>query len=121
MTDLEDVPCEESRARLGDGVADIVRDADHTRIVLEGDIDVHSVARLRPFVESECDRNAQTVVLDLTAVEFVDSHGLHLVAETHRRLANDGRSLVVVPAPSAAWRAFVVTGLDHVLVVEPDA
>ena len=111
----------DDRRALTHGVTGVVRDADATRIVLEGDIDVHTVGRLRPFVQSECAGDAPRVVLDLSAVEFVDSHGLHLVAETHRRLSGERRVLVLVPPPAAAWRAFVVTGLDRMLVVDLDA
>ena len=59
--------------------------------------------------------------IDLSAVEFVDSHGLRLLANTHRSLTREGRKLVVVPPPDTVWRAFVVTGLDAVLVVQEEA
>jgi len=122
MTDVGGARSGAARWRAShDGVQDVVRADDVTRIVLEGEIDVHAVGRLRPFLEQECRGSAQRVVLDLTAVEFVDSHGLHLVAEMDRRLAAVGRPLVLVPPAESVWRAFVVTGLDQVLIVEPDA
>ena len=37
------------------GVAEVVRDPDVTRIVLTGDLDMSAVARVRAVVESECE------------------------------------------------------------------
>ncbi len=95
------------------GVAEVVRDPDVTRIVLTGDLDMSAVARVRPIVESECEHSPATVVLDLSAVEFVDSHGFRLLVATHRALTADGCALVVLPPPAPVRRAFEITGLDH--------
>jgi len=70
-----------------------------TRIVLDGDVDISTADRIRSIVEAECRRGSSRVVIDLSAVEFVDSHGLHLFAETHRKLMRDERVLVLVPPP----------------------
>jgi anti-sigma B factor antagonist len=92
-----------------------------TRIVLDGDVDISTADRIRSIVEAECRRGSSRVVIDLSAVEFVDSHGLHLFAETHRKLMRDERVLVLVPPPDVVWRPFVITGLDGVFMVDPDA
>ena len=94
------------------GVAQIVRDADATRIVLTGDLDMSTVAQARPIVERVCESGSERVVVDLSAVEFVDSHGLHLLATTHRALTATGCVLAVIPPPNPVRRAFEVTGLD---------
>ena len=104
-----------------DTVVDVTRDDGVTRIVLQGDVDISTVGHLRSFVESECGGSARKVVIDLAAVEFVDSHGLHLFAETHRRLTGEDRVLAFVRPPDAVWRSFVITGLDGVFVVEHEA
>jgi len=101
-----------------DCVVDVTRDDGVTRIVMEGDVDLRTVGRLRPFVEDECRSGARKIVIDLSAVEFVDSHGLQLLAETHRRLASEERTLALVPPRDTVWRPFVVTGLDTILNIE---
>ena len=95
------------------GVVEVVRDPDATRIVLTGELDMSTVAWVRPIVESACDSSPGTVVLDLSAIEFVDSHGFQLLAAIHRALAADGCVLVVLPPPAPVRRAFEITGLDH--------
>ena len=120
MTDFDEFVLEESARTAGDDpVVDVVRETDATRIVLEGDVDVCTVGRLQSFIEAECAfRGSHTIVIDLSAVEFVDSHGLRLLANTHQSLTREGGKLVVVPPPATVWRAFVVTGLDAVLDVQ---
>ena len=101
------------RYELGNGSVEVGRDPAATRIVLTGDLDMSTVARVRPIVESACKRSPETVVLDLSAIEFVDSHGFRLLAATHRALTAGGCALVVLPPPAPVRRAFEITGLDH--------
>ena len=107
------------RAAAENGVVDVTRNDGVTRIVVEGEVDFHAVGRLRSFVDAECVGGARTIVIDLSAVEFVDAHGLQLFADTHRRLAAEDRTLALVPPRGPARRAFVVTGLARLLDLEP--
>ena len=100
------------RYTFGQGVAEIVPDADSTRIVLAGDLDMSTVGQARPIIERACESRPEKVVVDLSAVEFVDSHGLHLVVTTHRALTATGCVLVMLPPPEPVRRAFEITGLD---------
>ena len=100
------------RNEVGHGVAEVVRDADLIRIVVAGDLDMSTVAKARPIIEKACESGPENVVVDLSAVEFVDSHGLHLLATTHRALSARGCMLVVLPPSEAVRRAFEITGLD---------
>ena len=104
---------------FGHGVAEVVRDPDATRIVLTGELDMSAVALVRPIVESACEHNPETVVLDLSAIEFVDSHGFRFLVATHRALTADGCVLVVLPPPAPVRRAFESTGLDHLFGDQP--
>jgi anti-sigma B factor antagonist len=111
MTRVNGAPSEQYE--FAHGVAEVVRDPDATRIVLTGDLDMSTVARVRPIVESACESSPGTVVLDLSAIEFVDSHGFRLLVATHRALTADGCVLVVLPPPAPVRRAFEITGLDR--------
>ena len=101
------------RYELGNGSVEVGRDPGAMRIVLTGDLDMSTAPRVRAIVESACAGNPGAVVLDLSAVEFVDSHGFRLLAATHRALTADGCVLVVLPPPASVRRAFEITGLDH--------
>ena len=53
-----------------------------------------------------------TVVLDLSAIEFVDSHGFQLLAAAHHALTDNGCVLVLIPPHGPVRRAFEITGFD---------
>jgi anti-sigma B factor antagonist len=61
-----------------------------------------------------------TVVLDLSAVEFLDSTGLGALVSIRRTLLAAGRSLRLRDVPANARDLLAVTGLDTVFDVETD-
>ena len=118
MTALEDAPPGKRPVSTHDSVIGVVRDGEVTRIALGGEVDFHTAGRLQALIDAECQGRADRVVIDLSAIEFVDSHGLRLLADAHRRLASDGRRLEIMRPPDPVWHAFVLTGLDEVLNVD---
>jgi anti-sigma B factor antagonist len=60
------------------------------------------------------------VVLDLTGLTFLGSAGLSVLMAHHKRCAQLGSSLAVVPGGHAVTRPLAVTGLDQVLTIIPD-
>ena len=101
------------RYEFGNGAAEVLRDEETTRIVLAGDLDMSTVAQVQPIVESACASSPEKVIVDLSAVEFVDWHGLHLLAATHLALTTDGCVFLVIPPAEHVRRAFEITGLDQ--------
>jgi anti-sigma B factor antagonist len=85
-------------------------------VTLRGEIDAYSAPSLREdlrvLVE---DRGALVVVIDLSAVTFLDSSGLGAIVGTLRRLRERNGRLTIVEPESAASRIFEHTGLDTVL------
>ena len=78
-------------------------------IRLEGDVDLTNADLVREAVDATtCAR----VVLDLSAVTFLDSMAISTLDSGHRRLASDERVLVVVSPPEtpSAW-TLRVTGM----------
>lgn len=85
--------------------------------VLDGEVDPLTSPMLQRCIDDTLDDGCQQAVLDMAGVSFVDSAGLRVIADTHRRLHDAGGSLVV-RRPSAGLRKLLtVTGLaDHVTV-----
>lgn len=79
-----------------------------------GELDIVGAPDLRRVLQSlqgpGCD-----VAVDLSAVEFVDSSGLHVFVEAHHRAADRRGRFVVVGAAASARRTMRITGLDEVL------
>jgi anti-sigma B factor antagonist len=86
-----------------------------------GEIDMSTVDVLR----RELDRaraEAATALLDLSAVTFVDSTGLHLLLEASHSSAVSDWGFFVVQPPKAVRRLLEVSGTaDQIMVVDPRA
>jgi len=109
------------RYEFGHGAVELAEDGELTKVVVSGDLDMSTVARVRLALERACEGPPAQVVVDLSAVDFVDSHGLQLLVSTHRRLAAEGCSLVVLPPAEHVQRVFTLTGLEWFFQQEPAA
>ena len=83
---------------------------------LRGEIDAHTApelaSHLDPLPGSEGD-----VVLDVSAIEFIDSSGLRVLIDAHQRAGAAGRRLVIAKPSAAVRRLFEISGLlDHLVV-----
>lgn len=84
-----------------------------------GELDLASVPRLRQEVLALLGDGGRDVVLDLGAVDFVDSVGLGGVVAVAKRVRSaGGRFRVVRPTPRV-WEVFVLVGLDRILECHP--
>jgi anti-anti-sigma factor len=112
MSDVEDARVPARVPRGADGVAEVSQTGDAIRIVMTADLDMHTARRAQPVIEAVCEARPSKVVIDLSRLEFVDSHGLHLVVLAHRTLTAAGCSIVLVAPPAHIRRAFAIAGLD---------
>ncbi|SUZ83844.1 uncharacterized protein METZ01_LOCUS36698 [marine metagenome] len=86
-------------------------------LVLIGELDLAGAPRLRQAVVAEAAAGERHVVLDLTAVDFIDSTGLGVVVGALRRLrTHDGELSVVCPEPRLR-RVFEMCDLDRVFTL----
>lgn len=77
-------------------------------ILMRGELDMTTV---EPLDDAISVTTAETVILELGELEFIDSAGMRLIDQAHRRLAEAGRRLLVVaPAESRAAWTFRVAG-----------
>jgi len=97
--------------RTGDGV-DIVN--------VRGEIHLSTAPRFRERLEQIISGGGGTLVLDLTAVEFIDSTGLSVLLNALRLLnQRNGRMAVVLRNPTVL-RLFQVTSLDATFEIFPE-
>ena len=97
----------------------VTTESDQTTVVsLTGEHDLSSSGRVREALETAA--GSPVTVLDLTAVEFVDSSILGVVVSAHREAAEAGRRLVLVVGaePSTSVRRILdLTGLSGILEI----
>lgn len=82
----------------------------------QGEVDIATSAVLRKALES-IPAAADTIVIDLAGVSFLDSTGLGVLIGARRRLHRSGVRIMVVNAAPAVWRVFKITGLIEPLQV----
>ncbi len=91
-------------------------------VTLEGDIDVSVAPALEARLRGAIDQDIDRLVLDLSAVTFIDSSGLRTVLVLADRLRERRRSLVlIVPETGIVRRVVSVSGLDVVVPVVASA
>jgi anti-sigma B factor antagonist len=89
-------------------------------VTLSGELDAYDAPALRTtFAEVTDGRGGRVVVLDLTAVTFLDSTALGTMVGLLRRVREAEGELRVVLPETPARRIFEVTGLEAALDVWP--
>ena len=83
-------------------------------VVLHGDVDLSEAGELRAVLNDACTGPHRTVAVDLSAVHFMGSTSMGVLAHVHQRLAEEGRRLLVLDPPEAIQQAFAVAGLDRI-------
>jgi anti-anti-sigma factor len=89
-------------------------------LAVHGEIDIASAPRLITSLNEVLGECTSPVVVDLTEVAFMDSTGLALLLNAHRRLARRGQGFAVVCADGPVRRVFTITDMVETLRVRPD-
>jgi anti-sigma B factor antagonist len=95
---------------------DVERD-DRTRVlVLRGDLDAATASQLRECLVEVIDEGAR-VVIDMEALDFLDSAGLGILVGGLKRARTHGGELELVCSSSAVLKPIEITGLDRVFTI----
>jgi anti-sigma B factor antagonist len=84
-------------------------------VELTGELDIEGSPRSRRALKRACAQGHQTVFLDLHGLTFMDSSGVHMIVEAHRRLDDEDRDLIIVRAPKHVRRVLELCGLSEIL------
>src|SRR3954467_11331214 len=90
------------------------REEEHDTLIVTGELDIAAGDALRVRIEAAC-RDANSLVIDLSGVEYIDSTGLSQLVWAHSEAELRGWTLSFV-RPSQPVRQFIErTGLNQVL------
>jgi anti-sigma B factor antagonist len=89
----------------------------HTLVALAGECDLNTGRELRDILTSELSRGAQRLIVDLSALTFMDSTGMQVLLSTRSVLAVRGGTLVLVAPQPVVARILELTGADQVIPV----
>jgi anti-anti-sigma factor len=85
-----------------------------------GEIDLDTVDSIRRKIDDYVAAGCKRVVLDLRAVTFMDSTGVHLILETDAAARTSGWELLLIEGPASVQRTFELAGVRESLpFVEP--
>ena len=94
-----------------------VQFSDHERVViarLTGEVDLSNANSIEIAVAEATPNHALALILDVSAVDYMDSAGIHLVYRLREKLHARGQSLrLVIPAHSPANDALRLAGVSR--------
>ena len=98
----------------GDLDVDVVQAPGHVTVVLRGELDTHGERKADAALDAAAGQAAH-VVLDLRALDFIDSTGLKLALVWNRRLQDRGIMFSIIRGGPNVQRPFTSAGLDDLL------
>ncbi|MBJ7459913.1 MAG: STAS domain-containing protein [Thermoleophilaceae bacterium] len=88
------------------------------RVVLSGELDIATADQLTSALDGVSPANDERLVIDLTAVSFMDSTGLRVLIAANGAATEGGYELFIVTGDSPAKRVLELTRMDeHMQVV----
>lgn len=114
-----DPPLRRSLRPRGPVQFDLAQHDEPDRIILElaGELDILTAPRLSAELDAIVRRTRADVVIDLRKAVFIDSAGLHILLNIHRRLEGAGRQLRVVCGDGPVKRVIELARLTKTLGV----
>jgi anti-sigma B factor antagonist len=86
-------------------------------VVLTGEVDIYTAPRFKEAMLELLDAGVGKLVVDLSAVTFIDSTALGVLIGGLRRVHDAGGVMALVVATPAVQRVLTITGLDRVFDV----
>ncbi|MBL3669152.1 STAS domain-containing protein [Streptomyces sp. M2CJ-2] len=90
---------------------------DWTVVEIHGEIDIHTVPRIRDHVVHRLETGHRRLVVDLAGMTFMDSTGLWLLVGIRKRIRSRTGDLRLVITNPEVLRIFHVTGLHQVFPI----
>lgn len=84
-----------------------------TVLVLEGELDMATVAELDSALGPIESGQAGSILVDLSGLRFLDCSGLHRLMAARERVVSAGGTLKLVPGPKHVRRLFTLTRADN--------
>lgn len=89
-------------------------------VVVSGEVDLHTAPKVQYAIERAAgDEGASAVVVDMSAISFIDSTALSMFTRARRSLEERGKSLRIAKPSEAVERIFSVTGFRDYFDIFP--
>jgi anti-sigma B factor antagonist len=91
------------------------REGDVHTIALEGELDLAGAGRVERELQRAEATDVLAIVVDLSALTFMDSTGVRLLMNAQARSRADGGRLLLLRGPTAVQRVFELCGVQRLL------
>jgi anti-anti-sigma factor len=92
-------------------------DGERAVVGVVGELDLQTAPRLREELVALVNRGVTDLVLDLAALDFIDSSGLSVLIMALKRLRERGGELRLRSVPARARRVLEASGLDRAIAM----
>lgn len=86
-----------------------------TVVAVTGELDVSTAPELEERLQQLIDGGSADLVVDLSAIDFLDSTGLGVMVKALKWAREAGGGLRVVATEERITKVFTITGLDEVM------
>ncbi|MDQ1393203.1 MAG: anti-sigma factor antagonist [Acidimicrobiaceae bacterium] len=90
---------------------------DYSMLTVEGEVDVYTAPLLRQKLVELADSGVSRIVVNLEAVEFLDSTGLGVLVAALNRLRRQDGDVELICSQARILRVFEITGLTKVFTI----
>ncbi len=85
---------------------------------ISGEVDHHTAKGIRTQIDSEIEKNSpMQIVLDFSAVTFMDSSGIGLVMGRYKIMQETGGSVIIQNPPQSIKKVMMLAGLDKIAAI----
>jgi anti-sigma B factor antagonist len=84
-------------------------------VAARGEVEISTAAALSEAIDEGILHTRGPFVIDLCAVDFLDSSGIHCLVRARALLAREDRALALVCPPGTVRRVLEMTGLDELV------
>jgi anti-sigma B factor antagonist len=89
-------------------------------LAVEGELDIATAPRMLAALNEALASMARPLIVDLSRVDFMDSTGLALLMNAHRRVRRLGQGFAIVCPGGPISRVFEIADMVESLHVHPD-
>lgn len=89
-------------------------------VELSGELDAYTCARFRDAMVDSIEAGNPSVVIDMSAVEYIDSSGLGTLVGGLKRASEKSGKIAVVCSSNQIRKVFEITGLEKVFPLFED-
>ena len=93
---------------------------DYLLIKLEGDVNIHYRVEMENFFNQKLRANYKDVIIDMEAVEYIDSIGLAVLINVYKKVLSQRKNFYFIGVSSKVRKVFEMSGLDKILEMYPD-